>query len=97
MLITAGIDVGSSAVKTAIVRTAGSGQEVLALRVHRHGSDYLVEAATEGGHWSQIRLAHLHEGGPGGTVAAGLYACSPKGAGFVAEFDFLRIEQGRAG
>ena len=35
MLITAGIDVGSSAVKTAIVRTAGSGQEVLALRAER--------------------------------------------------------------
>ena len=28
-----------------------------------------------------------------GTVDAGLYACSPKGAGFRAEFGFLAIER----
>jgi regulation of enolase protein 1 (concanavalin A-like superfamily) len=41
--------------------------------------------------WTQIRLGHLPFA-TGAPVQAGLYACSPKGAGFIAEFDFLRIE-----
>jgi uncharacterized protein len=64
----------------------------LALRVRREGADYTVEYATDAaGPWSQIRIAHLAED-TGGAVQCGLYACSPKGEGFVAEFDDLTLE-----
>jgi regulation of enolase protein 1 (concanavalin A-like superfamily) len=63
------------------------------LRIRRAGADYTVEASSDGEVWEQIRLAHLHADTPGGTVACGLYACSPKDAGFVAEFSFLRIDR----
>lgn len=59
------------------------------LRVRRERDDYLVEVSLEGRDWEQIRLTHLHEGG---AVACGIYACSPKGAGFLAEFDHLNID-----
>ena len=59
------------------------------LRVERTGADYLVEWSTDGSNWSQLRLAHLHADDGQQGVAAGLYACSPKAAGFVAEFAFL--------
>lgn len=62
-------------------------------RVHRRGADYLVESSPAEGAdtaWSQIRLAHLIED-DGGPVQCGLYACSPKGDGFVAEFEYLRL------
>jgi uncharacterized protein len=63
-----------------------------AFRITRRGADYLVEAALgQGAGWSQIRLARLHDD-TGGTVTAGLYACSPKEAGFAAVFRYLRIE-----
>jgi uncharacterized protein len=63
------------------------------LRVRRTGANYIVDAApSEGGEsaWSQIRLAHLAED-RGGPVQCGLYACSPKDEGFVAEFDYIRL------
>lgn len=60
----------------------------IGLRVTREGSTFVVEAAIETGHWSQIRLAHLDGEG---AAMAGLYACSPKGAGFRPRFRFLRI------
>ena len=42
--------------------------------------------------WKPMRIAHLHS--PADLpLLCGLYACSPKGAGFRAEFDFLRVEQ----
>jgi regulation of enolase protein 1 (concanavalin A-like superfamily) len=66
------------------------------LRVRRTGDDYLVESSLDGRRWAQIRLAHLHEG-LGRAVTCGLYACSPKGAGFAAEFKHLTIDSGRAG
>jgi regulation of enolase protein 1 (concanavalin A-like superfamily) len=66
------------------------------LRIRREGDDYLVEAARDGRSWEQLRLAHLHEG-RGMKVRCGLYACSPRGAGFVAEFDSLTIDAGRLG
>jgi uncharacterized protein len=65
------------------------------LRIRREGSDYIVEASQEGQDWEQIRMAHLHEDRPGATVGCGLYACSPKGAGYAAEFRFLYIDAGR--
>ena len=65
------------------------GQDV-SFRVTRHGSDYLVEAATAGGRWSQLRLGRLQED-QGGAVRAGIYACSPKSAGLIARFERLTI------
>jgi uncharacterized protein len=69
-----------------------AGRQV-AFRITRRGADYLVEAALgQGAGWSQIRLARLHND-TGGPVTAGLYACSPKEAGFAAAFRYLRVER----
>ncbi len=65
------------------------------LRVCRAHGDYLVEASPDAMQWGQLRLAHLHEDQDGAVVACGVYACSPKGAGFVAEFADLNIDLGR--
>jgi hypothetical protein len=73
-----------------------SGPGEVWLRVRREGDDYLIDASPDGATWEQIRLAHLHEG-RGPAVACGVYACSPKGAGFVAEFTDLTINAGRLG
>jgi uncharacterized protein len=66
-----------------------------AFRVSRRGADYLVEAAPAGARWTQLRLARLHDDA-GGPVRAGLYACSPKAAGFEARFERLTV-RARAG
>lgn len=67
-----------------------TGLRALWLRVRREGRDYWVEAGPDGQHWSQLRLARLHAD-DGGEVQAGLYACSPRGAGFVAAFSGFGI------
>ena len=70
-----------------------SSLRAIRLRVGRTGADYLVEAAPlDGGEsaWSQLRVAHLAED-DGGSVQCGLYACSPKGEGLIAEFDYVRL------
>lgn len=64
------------------------------LRVGRTGADYLVQSSADGSHWAQLRLAHLIEDDGRRAVAAGLYACSPKAAGYRADFDFLEITAG---
>jgi regulation of enolase protein 1 (concanavalin A-like superfamily) len=65
------------------------------LRVRREGDDYIVDASRDGRSWEQIRMAHLAEGRERAAVGAGLYACSPKDDGFVAEFAHLKIDRGR--
>ncbi|MDZ7639953.1 MAG: DUF1349 domain-containing protein [Bryobacterales bacterium] len=65
-------------------------------RLTRTGADCLVEASVNGAAFTQLRVAHLDEGGAdttGGAAPAqiGLYACSPKEAGFEAVFEYLRI------
>ena len=65
------------------------------LSVRREADDYTVGASLDGRNWTQLRLAHLHEG-QGDEVACGLYACSPRGAGFVAGFTSLTIDAVRA-
>jgi uncharacterized protein len=71
----------------------------LMLRVRRESRDYIVEylipAIDHENHWTQIRMAHLHADDGECPVQCGLYACSPIAAGYAAEFDFLKIEQGR--
>ena len=71
-----------------------SGPGEVWLRLRREADDYLVDASADGRAWRQIRLAHLHEG-HGAAVACGVYACSPKGEGFLAEFLHLAIDLGR--
>ncbi len=63
------------------------------LRVRRHGSDYHIEASADGRQWSQLRVAHLAEEG---AASWGVYACSPRGGGYVAEFSWLRMERAGA-
>jgi len=62
------------------------------LRVGRSGSDYLVEFSPDGAEWTQLRLAHLLEDDGQRSVNAGLYACSPKADGYLADFSFLEIK-----
>lgn len=71
-----------------------AGLQEVWFRVRRRGSDYFVEASRDGGDWQQLRLTHLHEERADAVVACGLYACSPNGAGYVAEFSFLTIDAG---
>jgi hypothetical protein len=62
------------------------------LRIARTGNDYVVEASLEHDTWTQLRIAHLHEpSNPAREVTCGIYACSPKAAGFRAEFADLEI------
>lgn len=64
------------------------------LRVRAQGCDYLVESSLDGRHWEQIRMARLLERATADSVQCGLYACSPKGGGYEAEFAFLDFEPG---
>jgi regulation of enolase protein 1 (concanavalin A-like superfamily) len=55
-------------------------------RLARTGHDFTAWSRQAGvERWTQMRLAHL----PGGAAKAGLYACSPKEAGFSARFSGL--------
>ena len=61
------------------------------LRIRRETSDFIVEfAPNEQAGWSLMRIAHLNIENAV-PLSGGLYACSPKGAGFRAEFEFLEI------
>ena len=61
------------------------------LRVRRTAGDFLVDYREEAGaDWTMIRMAHL-AGVEQQDALCGLYACSPKAAGFHAEFAGLRI------
>jgi regulation of enolase protein 1 (concanavalin A-like superfamily) len=74
-------------------------RNTIELRLNVRGQDVVAEyLETEGSgsardrpRWIQLRLGHLPlpRSEP---VQAGLYACSPKGAGFTAEFELLNIE-----
>jgi uncharacterized protein len=64
-------------------------RETIHLRVRRTGADYLVESSLDAHDWSQLRLAPLLTDRPDGPVECGLYACSPKAAGYKAAFSEL--------
>lgn len=68
---------------------------VVWFRVRAEGPDCVVESSLDGQRWEQIRMAHLHDRGAASSVSCGLYACSPKAAGYEAEFSFLSFEPGR--
>jgi regulation of enolase protein 1 (concanavalin A-like superfamily) len=66
-------------------------ENALGLRMNKRGADILVEfSPSSGERWSLMRVARLHLP-PQRRIRAGLYACSPKGAGFRAEFTELNI------
>ena len=60
------------------------------LRIERNGNDCMVDHSLDGAHWISMRVAHLHSDSK--SAQCGLYACSPKGSGFRAEFRNLLIE-----
>ena len=60
-------------------------------RISRRGSDFLVEWSTDGDHWHQSRVAHLHALSPGGEAQIGIYACSPLGDRFECRFAYVNI------
>jgi regulation of enolase protein 1 (concanavalin A-like superfamily) len=62
----------------------------VALRVARVSGDYSVHALI-GRDWTQLRICHLMADDGERPVMAGLYACSPQGAGFRAIFRRLTI------
>ena len=64
-------------------------------RVRAEKNDCIVEMSLDDQHWEQIRLARLLERASAKFVSCGLYACSPKAAGYEAEFSFLRFAPGR--
>ncbi|OEZ99634.1 DUF1349 domain-containing protein [Duganella phyllosphaerae] len=64
-------------------------------RIRAEAEDCIVESSFDGEAWTQIRIAHLGERGGAASVACGLYACSPKAAGYQAEFASLSFVPGR--
>lgn len=62
------------------------------LRIARRASDFVVEHSEDGQSWHMLRITHLSVG-PDTLLQCGLYACSPKAAGFRAEFDLLHIAE----
>jgi len=64
-------------------------------RVRAEANDYIVESSFTGQQWEQIRMARLLERPAVTSVSCGVYACSPKAAGYEAEFSFLHFEPGR--
>ncbi|MFK9090954.1 DUF1349 domain-containing protein [Bacillus salipaludis] len=59
-------------------------------RITRRGSNYYVDHSLDGTSWKQIRMAHLFE--EKDCIKVGIYACSPQGEDYEAEFDFIKIE-----
>lgn len=60
----------------------------IGLRAKVEGDCVIVEAALAPEQWTQIRVAYLRRGA---NRQVGLYACSPKEAGFAPRFSYLRI------
>ena len=58
-------------------------------RFSRREDDYCVECSTDGEHFSQMRICHMHIGG--GTIRFGVYACSPEASSFKATFTNLKM------
>lgn len=71
---------------------AQQGLDLVSLRVRRVDRDYEVHWSHDGNHWSQLRIARLLED-DGRQIEAGIYACSPKAAGYSATFTSVRIER----
>ena len=64
-------------------------QRYMYYRLSRRESDFLIENSLDGVHYSQMRIAHLFEGG--GAVNLGVYACSPEDSSFQARFSAINF------
>jgi regulation of enolase protein 1 (concanavalin A-like superfamily) len=61
------------------------------LRIRKEAADFIIEfAENESADWRLMRIARLNLA-DAAPLSCGLYACSPKGGGFRAEFEFLRV------
>ena len=71
----------------------GTTNEILLGILHR-GNDFVVQYsdAQDGSNWIQLRITHLFNPQKK-PLQAGIFACSPKGSGFRAEFLNLLVEQ----
>jgi regulation of enolase protein 1 (concanavalin A-like superfamily) len=67
----------------------GSDSAVIAYRMQRRGADFLLEHSLDGARFAQMRVAHLHQGQ--GRILIGVYACSPKRAGFECSCENIAI------
>ncbi len=60
-------------------------------QISRRGPDFIIKYREKDRQpWIQLRMTHL---GDQKVLFCGIYACSPKEAGFGAVFDYLRISQ----
>ena len=58
-------------------------------RLSRREADYCIECSTDGVHFQQMRICHLHAGA--GTIRFGVYACSPETSSFEAVFSQMEL------
>lgn len=61
-------------------------------RIRAEKTAVIVDGSLDGERWEQLRMAHLVERSATAELTCGLYACSPRGAGFRAEFHALDLE-----
>lgn len=73
---------------------ANPGCEII-LRIRAERPDFVIEYMIPGGpgEWKLIRVAHLHKDHEDIPLLAGIYCCSPREDGFLAEFDWLELER----
>lgn len=60
-------------------------------RLSRRESDYCIECSTDGTTFQQMRICHLWEGNE--EISFGIYACSPEGGSFQANFTNMQITE----
>ena len=58
-------------------------------RLSRREADYCIECSTDGVHFQQMRICHLHAGT--GRIRFGVYACSPENSSFEARFSCMAL------
>jgi uncharacterized protein len=60
-------------------------------RMHVTGATCIVQSSFDGFNWQQLRVAHISQRDQE-PMRCGIYACSPKSAGFETQFHFLDIQ-----
>ena len=58
-------------------------------RFSRRENDYCIECSTDGVHFNQMRICHMHAGAE--EICFGIYACSPEDSSFTALFSDMKI------
>lgn len=62
-------------------------------RISKRGDDLLIENSTDGVHWSQMRIAHLHR--RPASLQVGVYACSPMNGSFQCRIDSIELTENK--